>query len=460
MTDLTSYALSAAVRNPRLDLFKMPPTDLSMASSREVRLNPVTTGTNPISFELKPIADFIDLDRCYVEVELTLKLTNTNNVVQATRIQLANNLAHTLFKQISVRLNGTLLSPQTNTYHYLAMLQTMLDNDKEDGKNLLAPQGWYNCLDVPSDTDADEITADQQNPGHDDFKALSDSKKLLILNRVKFLGGNKVRLRFTPNLEIFRLGKLLKPEVQLQMDMYLNPPSLWSIRYHGAEEIRLTDDDIKVSFFIQQVRVQPSVHRELVDAMNRGKKGTYTTVRGDLRTYSLQNDNRKLEIDNPFNGKVPNRVVVALVKQTAFNGAITENPFTFGKFNLSSVKLTIAGEEYPYAPLALKHDSGNDDLAGYHRFLQASGCFTRGHGNMVDFEDWGHGKKANLYVFDTTANASLDSPILNPQRKGELRVVLDFGANPGSNLTVLVYGEFENLLEIAGNGTVTYNVHE
>ena len=67
---------------------------------------------------------------------------------------------------------------------------------------------------------------------------------------------------------------------------------------------------------------------------------------------------------------------------------------------------------------------------------------------MVRKVDWGHGKRSNLFVFDNTANGCLDSPVLNPKQSGELRVMIDFGANPGENLTVLLYAEFENLLEV------------
>ena len=56
-----------------------------------------------------------------------------------------------------------------------------------------------------------------------------------------------------------------------------------------------------------------------------------------------------------------------------------------------------------------------------------------------------------MFVFDNTANGCLDSPLLNPKQTGELHLVIDFGANPGTNLTILLYGEFENLLEINRN---------
>jgi len=62
-------------------------------------------------------------------------------------------------------------------------------------------------------------------------------------------------------------------------------------------------------------------------------------------------------------------------------------------------------------------------------------------------------------VFDNMANGCLDSPVLNPQQEGEVRLVIDFGANPGANLVILVYGEFKNILEINANRVVLYDVY-
>ena len=138
---------SKSVLNPQLNLFTVPPTDLSMASYRIVPIQTYTTGINPVEFQVDPQEDYVDLSRSFFEIELALKLANGDNVVEATRLWPTNNLAHTMFKQISVRLNGTLISPQTDTYHYKAYLETLLNYNRNDGETVLKPQGWYNALD-------------------------------------------------------------------------------------------------------------------------------------------------------------------------------------------------------------------------------------------------------------------------------------------------------------------------
>ena len=71
------------------------------------------------------------------------------NLVANQKLWPVNNLAHSIIKQIDLQLNGTLISPQSDTYHYKAYLETLLNYDREDGKTVLGPQGWFNQVDSP-----------------------------------------------------------------------------------------------------------------------------------------------------------------------------------------------------------------------------------------------------------------------------------------------------------------------
>ena len=110
-----SLSKSVAVQTPSLNLFDIPSTDYSQVESRCVPINPFTTRIHPIDFQIDLQEDFIDMSNSYFEDELQLKLDNGGNVVDATQVTVCNNFIHSLFKQINVRLNGTLISPQTDT---------------------------------------------------------------------------------------------------------------------------------------------------------------------------------------------------------------------------------------------------------------------------------------------------------------------------------------------------------
>ena len=98
-------------------------------------------GIHPIDFQIDPQDDFIDMSNSYFKGELQLKLDNAGNIANDTLVTICNNFIHSLFKQINVRLNGPLISPQTDTYHHKAFIDIVIHNDRDDGKTILKPEG-------------------------------------------------------------------------------------------------------------------------------------------------------------------------------------------------------------------------------------------------------------------------------------------------------------------------------
>ena len=191
MTELIPHARSAGVRNPRLYMFDAPSTDLSRNARRWVKINSFNTSINPVTFQIDPRDDFLDLTESEFEVEIQIKQPGGGNLVQADVLALVNNLAHTLFKQINVRLNSTLISPQTDTYHLRAFIETVLNYDRDDGETILAPASCYNDINTIDDGEGDDMTPNRFNPTHNDYKALSEGRKNMIQSRLKFLHGKK-----------------------------------------------------------------------------------------------------------------------------------------------------------------------------------------------------------------------------------------------------------------------------
>ena len=459
MTDIVPHARSEGKNNPKLNLTAVPPTDVSISSYRMVPIQPFTTGINPVVFQIDPQTDYIDLSRSFFELELSLKKANGGNLVAAEGTYPVNNLAHALFKQITVKLNNTLMSPSIDTYHYKAYLETLLNFDRDDGETILKPQGWFNGINCPATLTADNTDSTANDgAGHDDFQALSATQKETVramqAEVVKYAGGKTRILRFKPHLEVFHLNKVIVPNVQIDIQMYFNSPNLFLNGHTQAG--RLTAEDVKIRLYLCQLRLNPSVYLSLENKF----PAAYPTVRSEIRTYNMAHDQRRYECNNVFQGRIPNRVIVGMVLATAFNGTLSNDPFAFQKFKLSSIRQLVSGEEYPYETLELNHDNDQKDLRGYFRFLQATGCLCKSKGNMVRDTEWGQGQNSTLFVFDNAANGCLDSPVLNPKQSGELQLILNFGATPDVNITILVYGEFENLMEIDRNKAVLYDIYE
>ena len=179
---------SAGVMSPELQVFQVPKTDTSMLGVRFTQLRPVTTGINPMEFLIPATETFLDLSRSYFEMEVQVKTSGNANTAYNTVMYTVTNLAHSMIKQLSVHVNGVLLEPQTDHYHYKAFFQTILNNSRNDGETSLHPQGWYNDFDLP-----DLLTADAVDKTKEVYKELTPSQKRGIdamkLASYQFAGG-------------------------------------------------------------------------------------------------------------------------------------------------------------------------------------------------------------------------------------------------------------------------------
>ena len=391
-----AHGRSEGTVNPALRIFKVPPTDISINAYRMATIQPTTTGINPMEFIVPGLEDFVDLGRSYFTMELSLKKDDNGNLVANEKLWPVNNLAHSIIKQIDLQLNGTLISPQSDTYHYKAYLETLLNYDREDGKTVLGPQGWFNQVDFPP-----HWTNNNTNSAgpHVDWTNLSANHKgalaAMVAETAKYAGGVTHSLVFTPHLEVFYTGKLLVPGIEIKMKFHFNSPNLFlnGVALAG----RLVEGDVKLRFHLCQLRLNDAIYTSLsAKRHNEGAMVAYATVRSEIRTFSMQGNLVRFDMPNLFQNRVPDRLIVGLVDSRAFNGDVTQDPFCFQKFGLTSIKQIVKGEEYPYETLHLVRNNGSRDNLGYFRFLQASGAWCKKKGHIGELLDWGQRKKLYL----------------------------------------------------------------
>jgi len=83
-----------------------------------------------------------------------------NNLVEDNTVAPVNLLLHSLFSQVDVSLNSTLISNSTNTYPYPAMLEMLLSYGSDAKASQLTSEMYYK-------DDAGRIDAGQlPNTGH------------------------------------------------------------------------------------------------------------------------------------------------------------------------------------------------------------------------------------------------------------------------------------------------------
>ena len=73
-------SIKGAEQNSSLDLFRIPPTDLSKVKYRYVKIPPQTSSIIPIQVYVERRSDPIDLSRIFFQLDLGFKTTENANL--------------------------------------------------------------------------------------------------------------------------------------------------------------------------------------------------------------------------------------------------------------------------------------------------------------------------------------------------------------------------------------------
>jgi len=93
-------------------------------------------------------------------------------------------------------------------------------------------------------------------------------------------------------------------------------------------------------------------------------------------------------------------------------------------------------------------------IRAYNTLFSGTGKICRDKGIPIDRNDYANGYA--LYTFDRTADQG-DEKNFNLMRQGSVRLVLKFSQALAMTVTVVVYAEFENVIEIDRKRNVIYD---
>ena len=333
-----------------LDIFSVPSTDYDLQGYRMVPYHKLSSSITPMKFSVQQLEDYVDLKRSYFVIDLRLYSSSQNGIVadgnaasdaNNTRFVYAvNNLAHTIFKQINLRFNGTLMTKQTDTYAYLAYFQTLLNYHRDDGETLLQPQGWVNFLNVIPTLAAGGVNDDistTANWVHGDTNALKTLTTPLRGNAV-------VRLIMRPYLPAFHTGKIMVPGVEMNFELHFNSPDFYTFSTLTSgtgikRYVTLREQDVDITLHLCRLSLNPDIYASLEGEHKLRKQVVkYPVVRDQIRSFTFNGTTTVWLQDNLFLGKVPQRMIVGILDSTAFNGDKEKYPFTFQSKGVTSIR--------------------------------------------------------------------------------------------------------------------------
>ena len=87
--------------------------------------------------------DYLDLANTMLHVQAKVTRANGHDLDAAEPVGPVNNWLHSLFSQVDLYLNGTLVTSSSNTYAYRAYIETLLSYGPDAKSTQLTNQLWY-----------------------------------------------------------------------------------------------------------------------------------------------------------------------------------------------------------------------------------------------------------------------------------------------------------------------------
>jgi hypothetical protein len=418
-----------------LDIFALPPTQNSVEFGHYTTCRPLAPLSNnsPIEFVISGTSDeYIDL--AHTMIYLQVKITKPENPSPAGGAPAAgrnihniapiNNWLHAMFSQVDVYLNQKCISPPSNCYNYRSYIENLLNYGKDAKSSHLQSSFWYK--DTASHM---EVTG---NAGHAKRKELTDGDKTIdlfgnihcdIFNQDKYLlNGVELAIKFIPaNTQFHLMSNIAQPNFSFEF--------------------------ITAELYVRKVKVNPTILLGHAEGLLRSS-AKYPITRVDIKQITLPAPIQNKTLDNIYISTLPKRCIIGMVRNSAFNGNYESNPFKFENFDLNYLSVFIDSVQIPSKPFTPDFANGNF-IREYNSLFSGSGIHFSDNGNDISKHEYANG--FTLFCFDTTPDLSSNNTNWNVQKNGTLRIELRF-ANPlTESITIIVFSEFDSLIEIDRN---------
>lgn len=410
-----------------LDMQYVPPTMTTMQDTQWLSYHPIAALDSfhaPIEFVIPAHTEYYtDLSQSYIYLQYSI-LKADGSVLDANQKTCpVNNFLHSMFSGIDLYLNNKIVTSNMDTYPYRAYIENLFSFGSDSKESHLeAAEFWI-------EDDAEKF---------ENFEGAGIKKRI---GRVKLSKIDELWGRL--HLDLGMQEKYLPNGVEIRIRLNRSSPQFCLM---SADDVPCK---VKINMAILKVRniqLLPVTGNELNQSIAH-HNAKFPIRRVAVKTFTIGKDLRSKVEDHLFQGQLPKRVFIGLVTNEAFNGSFTTNPFFFQHFNLSKLDVSVDGHSVYGHPLEPSFGTGHY-LRSYMSLFQALGSQNQVQNCNITLDDYKAGYC--FWGYDLTPDQGADQDHLHPIKTGNLRLELQFASALEDTVNVIVYAEFDNLIEING----------
>ncbi|XP_074604151.1 uncharacterized protein F54H12.2-like [Brevipalpus obovatus] len=417
-----------------LDLFGVPPTQLSVERGYETEHRPLSqlSPTSPIEFVITSSHDEYIL---FSESYLILKFQLTNIMKNPSdnepgdvwsSIYFTQNLLGSMFESCKLVIGNKEITFSSGNYAWRSYLESLLGYSHEAKFSHLSCGGFFNAQSA-------EKFKISFTPGIGDDR--TKSKTITLLGKL--------------NLDLTFQDRALIGGADLRIHLMPNDPKFY---VKSSRNLSFDVNFLSCSFMAYRLKATP----EMANAHNKALMVApikYPITRTEVKSICISSGISDVNLDNIVIGQLPRRVIIGMVKRDIFSPTSVndDDSFKFENFGVKYLSLNADGIQYPSKPYTPNFDT-NDYIREYYGLFQALN--QNGTYGTITLDRFEYKDDKTLFGFNLTPDLSSGGHHLNPIKHGALNLSLKFGRPLEQPITVIALCEFDNLIQIAADRSV------
>ena len=425
-----------------LDFFQIPPTNVSVSSSKVFEILP----SNPLNivpyhFRIHSSQNFIDLTKCYLLTEFRIRKKNATTGAMVDldaydNVAPCQMIGSTFIKDMKITINGREIFNANSLMAYKSYLTNELSFSPTAKSSYMSAAGYY--YDMNADLEAGESHAARRTLFANSRVAQFITRlEADIFNQPSYLVNFcQIDMEILPNTDKFMLVADKRPA-----DAATEPNVL------PEYELEL----LACKLYVKQVEVMDSLALEIARKLETSP-ARYAIRKSMCKAIFISQGRFEFN-QNLFTDQIPRRVTLGLVSSSDYLGNRKRSPFNFQPFDVREISIVANGRSYPQASYSLDYENGNY-VRAYNDMMEAVGLSGTMEGNGISYTMFG--KTHCIYVFNLT-NSGDDQPgLFDLIRNGTTAVSIKFAKPvPADGVELIAMGEADTLLLLDKNRSIS-----
>lgn len=413
-----------------LDLFQVPPTNVSISSSKVFEIltsNPVSD--TPYHFKIHSSQNYIDLSRCYLFWEFRIRKLNQNG--QLVDLTIGDDVApiqmigQTFINNMRISINGREVFNSNSLYAYKSYFSHELSYPLAAKNSHLQTAGYY----------ADDEDNLETGSGVNARKALfSASKTAQFMAKI--------------DADLFNQPLLLISQTEIDIEILPNNANFVLIAPNAGTNYRF--EVISCKLYVKKVDLMDGLALEISRKLEM-KPARYAVRKTQMKSLFINTGHTEFNA-NLFMDQVPRRITLGLVANADYVGRITSSPFNMRPFKIREISIIANGRCYPQAPYAFDFPK-NQYVRAFNDMNDAIGFNNSLDGNGITYK--AYGKNRCIFVFNLTNSGEDQGGLFDLIKSGTTAVNIKFNeAVPDGGITLICMGEMDSLVMLDKNRTI------